>query len=191
MTSPELDRARQTLLAQLREHALVIGDVTLSSGQQASYYVDARRALLRPEGFLAAGQLIAAAAREAGADAVGGPVMAAIPLACAAIAVAGGSDLVGFFVRKERKEHGLQRWVEGPVEPGTSCLVVEDTVTTGGSTVAAIERIREEGLEITSTLCVVDRLAGGGDAISAAAGAPFQSLVTIDEIYPDRADRAG
>ncbi len=66
MTSPELDGARETLLAQLREHALVIGDVTLSSGQQASYYVDARRALLRPEGFLAAGQLIAAAAREAG-----------------------------------------------------------------------------------------------------------------------------
>ena len=70
MTSPELDGARETLLVQLREHALVIGDVTLSSGQQASYYVDARRALLRPEGFLAAGRLIAAAARDAGADAV-------------------------------------------------------------------------------------------------------------------------
>ncbi len=116
--------------------------------------------------------------------------MAAIPLACAAIAVPGGADLVGFFVRKERKEHGLQRWVEGPVEPGTSCLVVEDTVTTGSSTVAAIERIREEGLEIRANLCVVDRLAGGGEAIAAAAGAPFEALVTIDEIYPDRPDRA-
>ena len=191
MTSPELARARETLLAQLREHALVIGEVTLSSGQRASYYVDARRALLRPDGFLAAGRLIATAAREAGADAVGGPVMAAIPLACAAIAVPEGAGLVGFFVRKERKEHGLQRWVEGPVEPGTGCLVVEDTVTTGGSTVAAIERIREEGLEIEATLCVVDRLAGGGDAIAAASGAPFRSLVTIDDIYPDRPDRAG
>src|SRR3954469_4739391 len=190
MTSSELDGARETLLAQLREHALVIGDVTLSSGQQASYYVDARRALLRPEGFLAAGRLIAAVAREAGADAVGGPVMAAIPLACAGIAVPGGPDLVAFFVRKERKEHGLQRWVEGPVEPGTSCLVVEDTVTTGGSTVAAIERIREEGLDIQGALCLVDRLAGGADAIADAAQAPFRSLVTIDEIYPDRPDRA-
>jgi len=190
MTSPELAGARETLLAQLREHALVIGDVTLSSGQRASYYVDARRALLRPEGFLAVGRLIAGAAREAGADAVGGPVMAAIPLACAAIAVPEGSGLIGFFVRKERKEHGLQRWVEGPVEPGTGCLVVEDTVTTGGSTVAAIERIREEGLEIKATLCVVDRLAGGGDAIAAASEAPFRSLLTIDEIYPDRPDRA-
>jgi orotate phosphoribosyltransferase len=191
MTSPELAGARETLLAQLREHALVIGEVTLSSGQRASYYVDARRALLRPDGFLAAGRLIAGAAREAGADAVGGPVMAAIPLACAAIAVPEGSGLVGFFVRKERKEHGLQRWVEGPVEAGTGCLVVEDTVTTGGSTVAAIERIREEGLEIKATLCVVDRLAGGAEAIAVASGAPFRSLLTIDEIYPDRPDRAG
>jgi len=189
MSTPELAAARETLLAQLREHALVIGDVTLSSGQQASYYVDARRAIMRPEGFRAAGSLIAAAASEAGAEAVGGPVMAAIPLACAAIAVPEGDGLVGFFVRKERKEHGLQRWVEGPVERGTSCLVVEDTVTTGGSVVAAIERIREEGLEIRGALCVVDRLAGGAESIADAAGAPFQALVTIDEIYPDRPDR--
>jgi orotate phosphoribosyltransferase len=184
----DLERARETLLSELRDHALVIGEVTLSSGQQASYYVDARRALLRPAGFLAAGELIAAAAAEQGADAVGGPVMAAIPLACAAIAVPGGSALTGFFVRKERKEHGLQRWVEGPVEAGTRCLVVEDTVTTGGSTVSAIERIREEGLEIVGALCVVDRLAGGADAIAEAARAPFRALVTIDEIYPDRPD---
>ena len=190
MSTPDLAAARETLLAELREHALVIGDVTLSSGQRASYYVDARRAILRPAGFRAAGRLIAAAAQEVGAAAVGGPVMAAIPLACAAIAVPEGDELVGFFVRKERKEHGLQRWVEGPVEPGTSCLVVEDTVTTGGSTVAAIERIREEGLDIQGALCLVDRLAGGADAIADAAGAPFQALVTIDEIYPDRPDRS-
>jgi len=184
-----LDAARSTLIDELREHALVIGEVTLSSGQRASYYVDARRALLRPAGFLAAGELIAAAAVEAGAEAVGGPVTAAIPLACAAIAVPGGSGLTGFFVRKERKEHGLQRWVEGPVEKGTRCLVVEDTVTTGGSTVAAIERIREEGLEIVGALSVVDRLAGGAEAIAEAAGAPFRALVTIDELYPERPDR--
>ncbi len=118
--------------------------------------------------------------------AVGGPVMAAIPLACAAIAVPAGAGLVGFFVRKERKEHGLQRWVEGPVEPGARVLVVEDTVTTGGSTVAAIERIREQGLEVAGVLSVVDRLAGGGEAIEAAAEAPYRALVTIDELYPER-----
>ena len=115
--------------------------------------------------------------------------MAAIPLACAAIAVPRGDGLVGFFVRKERKEHGLQRWVEGPVQAGARCLVVEDTVTTGGSTVSAIERMREEGLEIVGALCVVDRLAGGAEAIAEAAGAPFQAIATIDEVYPDRPDR--
>lgn len=181
--------ARETLIQELREHALVIGEVTLSSGAKAQYYVDARRALLRPTGFLAAGELLAEAARDVGAVAVGGPVMAAIPLACAAIAVPGGSDLRGFFVRKERKAHGLQRWVEGPVEPGERVLVVEDTVTTGGSTVAAIERIREEGLEIAGAVCIVDRLAGGAEAIAAAADAPFRALTTIDDVYPERPDR--
>ena len=185
----DLDAAKQTLLAELRGHSLVIGEVTLSSGVKAQYYVDARRALLRQAGFLAAGELIAAAAAEVGATAVGGPATAAIPPACAALAVPAGSDLVGFFVRGERKQHGLQRWVEGPVQEGDRVLVVEDTVTTGGSTVKAIERIREQGLEPVSVIAVVDRLAGGGEAIEAAAAAPYRALVTIDEIYPDRPDR--
>jgi orotate phosphoribosyltransferase len=184
-----LDTAKHTLLAELREHSLLIGEVTLSSGVKADYYVDARRALLRPAGFRAAGTLIAAAATDAGATAVGGPVMAAIPLACAAIAVPGGEGLLGFFVRKERKEHGLQRWVEGPVSPGERCLVVEDTVTTGASTAAAIERIREEGLEVAAVLSVVDRLAGGAEAIETAAEAPYSALISIDELYPGRTDR--
>ena len=186
---PDLAAAKQTLLAELREHALVLGEVTLSSGAVAQYYVDARRTLMRPPGFVAAGELIAARAAELGADAVGGPATAAIAPSCAAIAVPAGSGLVAFFVRGERKEHGLQRWVEGPVEPGARCLVVEDTVTTGGSTAKAIERIREQGLEIAGVLAVVDRLAGAAERIEAAAGAPYSALVTIDEIYPDRPDR--
>jgi len=185
----DLDAARQTLLAELREHSLVIGEVTLSSGAMAQYYVDARRALLRPAGFLAAGELIATAAVEAGADAVGGPATAAIPPSCAALAVPAGQGLVGFFVRGERKQHGLQRWVEGPVEDGARCLVVEDTVTSGGSTVSAIERVAEQGLEVAGVIAVVDRLAGGGERIEAAARAPYRALLTIDEIYPERPDR--
>ena len=185
----DLDAAKRTLLAELREHSLVIGEVTLSSGAVAQYYVDARRTLLRPAGFRAAGELIAAAAVEAGANAVGGPATAAIPPACAALAVPGGQALVGFFVRGERKQHGLQRWVEGPVEPGARCLVVEDTVTSGGSTVKAIERIREQGLEVVGVIGVVDRLAGGGGTIEAAAAAPYRALVAIGELYPGRPDR--
>jgi len=185
----DLDAAKRTLLAELREYSLLIGEVTLAGGATAQYYVDARRALLRPAGFHAAGELIAAAAVEAGADAVGGPATAAIPPSCAALAVPAGQGLVGFFVRGERKQHGLQRWVEGPVEEGDKVLVVEDTVTTGGSTVKAIERVREQGLEPVAIVAVVDRLAGGGEAIEAAAAAPYRALVTIDELYPDRPDR--
>jgi orotate phosphoribosyltransferase len=182
--------ARETLLAELREHALVIGEVTLSSGKTAQYYVDAKRALLRPPAYRAAGELIASEAAERGATAVGGMTMGADPLACAAIGSDGGDGLVAFFVRKERKEHGLQRWIEGPeLGPGTRCLVVEDVVTTGGSTVRAIERIKEEGLEVAGVTAVVDRLAGGAEAIERAAGAPYRPLLTIDDLYPDRPDR--
>jgi orotate phosphoribosyltransferase len=185
----DLVAAKGTLLAELREHSLVIGEVILASGATAQYYVDARRALLRPAGFLAAGELIAAAAAEVEADAVGGPATAAIPPSCAALAVPAGKDLLGFFVRGERKQLGLQRWVEGAVEPGARCLVVEDTVTTGGSTAEAIGRIVEQGLEVVGVVAVVDRLAGGAERIEAAAGAPYRALITIDEIYPDRPDR--
>jgi orotate phosphoribosyltransferase len=185
---PDLDAAKQTLVAELREHSLILGEVTLASGAVAQYYVDARRTLMRPRGFRAAGELIAAAAHELGAVAVGGPATAAIPPACAAIA-GPGDDLVAFFVRSQRKEHGLQRWVEGPVEPGDRCLVVEDTVTTGGSTATAIGRVREEGLDVAGVIAVVDRLAGGAEKIEAAAEAPYRALVTIDELYPERPDR--
>jgi orotate phosphoribosyltransferase len=185
----DLAAAKDTLLAELREHSLVLGEVTLASGAIAQYYVDARRTLMRPGGFRAAGELIAAAAHELGATAVGGPATAAIPPACAPLAVEGGEDLVAFFVRGEKKQHGLQRWVEGPVEAGVKALVVEDTVTTGGSTAKAIERCREEGLEIAGVVAVVDRLAGGAQRIEAAAEAPYRALVTIDEIYPERPDR--
>jgi orotate phosphoribosyltransferase len=187
----DLEASKDTLLAELREHALVIGEVVLSSGLTAQYYVDAKRALLRPEAYRAAGELIAAEAGEREAVAVGGMTMGADPLACAAIGASGGEELVAFFVRKERKEHGLQRWIEGPIlEPGTPVLVVEDVVTTGGSTVKAIERILEEGHEVKGVVSVVDRLAGGAESISAASGgAPYHPLVTIDELHPDRPDR--
>jgi orotate phosphoribosyltransferase len=184
-----LTSARERLVTELREHALVIGEVTLTSGRKAQYYVDAKRAILRPAGFMAVGELVAEQARQAGATAVGGMTMGADPIACAALAA--GADVKAFFVRKERKEHGLQRWIEGPeLDPGEACLVVEDVVTTGGSTIAAIERIREEGLEVAGVVSVLDRLAGGGEAIrEATGGAPYTALATIDDVYPERPDR--
>jgi orotate phosphoribosyltransferase len=181
--------ARDRLLAELREHALVIGEVVLTSGATAQYLVDAKRAILRPAGFAALGELVAEQARMWGATAVGGMTMGADPIACAALA--GGADAKAFFVRKEAKQHGLARRIEGPLlEPGDSCMLVEDVVTTGGSTVRAIEAVRAEGHAICGVLAICDRLAGGGEAIEQAAGAPYRSLVTIDDVYPERPDRA-
>jgi orotate phosphoribosyltransferase len=182
--------ARTKLLEVLREQALVIGAVTLASGRTAQYYVDARRALLSPAGFVALGELVAAQARRLGAAAVGGPTLGADPIACSVLPEAGG-DLSAFIVRKDRKEHGLQRWIEGPSIPaGARALIVEDVVTSGGSLVTAIERVREEGIEIAGALAVVDRLAGGAAAIERALdGAPYVPLFTIDDVYPERPDR--
>ena len=180
--------ARERLVGELREHALVIGAVTLSSGRTARYYVDAKRAILRAVGFAALGELVAAEVASRDASAVGGLTMGADPVACAALA--GGADVKAFFVRKERKAHGLQRWIEGPaLRPGERCLIVEDVVTTGGSTVQAIERVREEGFAVVGVVSVLDRLAGGAEAIEAAAEAPYVALSTIDEVYPERPDR--
>jgi orotate phosphoribosyltransferase len=176
------------LIEELREHALVIGEVTLTSGATAQYYVDAKRAILRPAGFRALGELVAGHARAWGATAVGGLTMGADPVACAALA--GGADVKAFFVRKETKQHGLARRIEGPLlEPGDRCLVVEDVVTTGGSTLQAIAALQEAGHEVCGVVSVLDRLAGGGERIAAAAGAPYAPLATIDDVYPDRPDR--
>ena len=178
--------ASDTLVGELRRHALVIGEVTLTSGAKAQYYVDAKRAILLPAGFAALAELVSGYARRWEATAVGGLTMGADAPACAALA--GGADVKAFFVRKGTKAHGLQRRIEGPpLERGERCLIVEDVVTTGGSTVQAIEAVRAEGHDVVGVVAILDRLAGGAEAIvRAAAGAPYEALATIDDVYPDR-----
>jgi orotate phosphoribosyltransferase len=190
-SASELERSRERLVELLREHALVIGEVTLTSGRTASYYVDAKRVIMLPEAFGLLGELIGERVKACGASAVGGVPVSAIPLACAPLA-AEEPPKRAFIVRKERKEHGLQRWIEGPeLQAGERCVIVEDVVTTGGSTIEAIERVRSEGLTVAGVVCVLDRLAGGGESIQAAIGAEasYTALSTIDEVYPDRPDR--
>src|SRR3954464_11875995 len=192
--------ARARLSAELRAHALVVGEVVLTSGRTAQYYVDAKRAVLRPAGFKALAQLVAEPAQALGATAVGGGTgawgaaggggltMGADAPACAALA--GGADVKAFFVRKDVKQHGLQRRIEGPLlEPGDRCLIGEDVVTTGGSTVQAIDAVREAGHEIVGVVAILDPLAGGAAAIRAAVPAPYEPLATIDDVYPDRPDK--
>jgi orotate phosphoribosyltransferase len=112
--------------------------------------------------------------------------MGAAAPACAALA--GGADVKAFFVRKETKAHGLQRRIEGPpLEDGERCLIVEDVVTTGGSTVQAIEAVRDAGHDVCGVVAILDRLAGGAETIRrATGGAPYEPLATIDDVYPDR-----
>jgi len=180
--------AYERLLGSLREHALVIGEVVLTSGAVAQYLVDVKRAILLRDGFLALGELVAAQAAEWRATAVGGMTMGADPIACAALA--GGADVKAFFVRKEAKAHGLARRVEGPLlAAGDRCMLVEDVVTTGGSTIRALEVLRAEGHEVVGVLSICDRLAGGGEAIRAAAQVPYVALTTIDNVHPERPDR--
>ena len=180
--------ARERLLSELREHALVIGEVVLTSGASAQYLVDAKRAILRRPGFEALSELVAAQARAWDATAVGGMTMGADPIACAALA--GGADVKAFFVRKEVKAHGLARRIEGPpLERSDRCMLVEDVVTTGGSTIRALEALQAEGHEVVGVLAICDRLAGGAARIEQASQAPFEALTTIDEVYPERPDR--
>jgi orotate phosphoribosyltransferase len=183
-----LPNSRERLCAVLRDHALVIGEVVLASGRTSRYLIDAKRAILLPAGFLALAELVAEWARTWEATAVGGMTMGADPIACAALA--GGADVKAFFVRKEPKAHALGRQIEGPLlSESDRCLIVEDVVTTGGSTVRAIEAVRRAGHEICGVLAVCDRLAGGAEAIERAAEAPFVALTTIDDVYPERPDR--
>ena len=167
----------------------MIGEVTLTSGATARYYVDAKRAILRPAGFGALAELVAGCARRWEATAVGGLTMGADAPACSALA--GGAGVKAFFVRKETKQHGLQRRIEGPpLEPGERCQIDEDVVTTGGSTVQAIEAVRAEGFDVVGVITVLDRLAGGAEQIRLASDdAPYEALATIDDVYPDRPDR--
>ncbi len=189
--APELVIARHELARGLAEHALIVGDVVLTSGKTAKYYVDAKRTILRQPWFGALGALVAAEAVRVGATAIGGMTMGADPVACAGLAGLESAASRGdrspdkaFFVRKEAKQHGLSRRVEGPLlDERDRLLVVEDVVTTGGSTVKALEALEAEGRTVVGVLTVLDRLAGGAAAIEAKAGVPLTALVTIDEIY--------
>ena len=115
--------------------------------------------------------------------------MGADAVVCAALA--GGARARAFFVRKEAKAHGLQRRIEGPpLEADERCLVVEDVVTTGGSTLAAIAALKEARHQVCGVVSVLDRLAGAGSADRSRRASPYVALTTIDDIYPERPDRA-
>jgi orotate phosphoribosyltransferase len=175
MTEP---RAR---LAELvRKFAVVYGQVTLSSGAQADYYVDLRRVTLHHEAAPLIGRLVRELTADWSYQAVGGLTLGADPVA-AAVLHAPGPPVDAFVVRKEPKQHGMQRRIEGPDVMGLRVLAVEDTSTTGASVLTAVAALREAGADVVGVATVVDRDTGARQAIEAA-GVPYRAVLELGEI---------
>ena len=163
-----------------REKALKFGDFTLASGKQAKYYLDGKQVTLDATGARLIGEGILDLLAERLPAAVGGMSIGADPIVAAVLTIAGlrGLPLRGFMVRKEAKGHGTARYLEGPVLPGDEVAILEDVVTTGGSSLLAIQRAEEFGLRVTRVVAIVDRLEGGAEAFRSR-GYAFDSLLTI------------
>lgn len=178
---------RQELIELLRMHSYREGDFVLASGRRSPFYVDVRRTALLGRGSVLIGDLILDAMHARGwhPRAVGGLTLGADPLATA-VALRASERGVGcdaFIVRKEAKGHGTGRQVEwaGGVEPGSDVVVLDDSVTTGGSTLKAVEVLRADGYRVIGAVCVVDRREGAMEAL-AASGVPLVALVGLEEL---------
>jgi orotate phosphoribosyltransferase len=173
------------LIGLVESKALKRGTFRLASGREATFYLDAKQVVLDAHGSMLVGRAILERLRSLGPlpAAVGGMSIGADPITSAVITMAGieGLPLKGFMVRKEPKDHGTKKSVEGPVEPGQRVVIVEDVTTTGGSSLLAIDRVHEFGLIVERVVTVIDRLAGAKDAF-AARGIPLESLVTIRDL---------
>ncbi len=157
---------RDALLREITSKAVVHGKVTLSSGREADYYVDLRRITLDATAAPLVGAVMLDLTENLDFDAVGGLTLGADPVAAAMLHVAAsrGRKLDAFVVRKEGKAHGLQRRIEGPDVAGRRVLAVEDTSTTGGSVLTAVEALREAGAEVVGVAVIVER--GAADAVA-------------------------
>ncbi len=164
----------------VQQQSLRFGDFTLASGKKAKFYLDCRQLTLHPQGANQVGAGMLSLLGDNLPAAVGGMAIGADPITAATITLAGqrGLDLRGFIVRKEAKQHGMGRQVEGPVTAGETVVVVEDVVTSGGSALAAVEACKQFGLNVTGVLAVIDRLEGGRQAIEAA-GLTLKTLLTV------------
>ncbi len=174
---------KQALVTLVKEKALKFGDFTLASGKKAKYYLDGKQVTLDAAGAKLIGEGILDLLGHKLPAAVGGMAIGADPITAAVVTMAGvrGVPLKGVLIRKEPKGHGLQKFVEGPVNPGDDIVIVEDVVTTGGSSLLAIERVEEFGLKVTGVITIIDRLEGGAAAF-AARGYKLTSLLTIRDL---------
>jgi orotate phosphoribosyltransferase len=173
--------AKSELIKEIKEKAVVHGKVTLSSGKEADYYIDLRRVTLDAVAAPLVGQAMLDATKGLDYEAVGGLTLGADPVATAMMHMAkvNGRALNSFVVRKEGKAHGLQRRIEGPDVAGKRVLAVEDTSTTGGSVLTAVEALEQAGAIVVGVAVVVDRGAG---AKVEAAGLQYISVISLEEL---------
>ena len=172
---------KSELIREIKEKAVVHGRVTLSSGKEADYYIDLRRVTLDGVAAPLVGQAMLDATADLDYEAVGGLTLGADPVATAMmhVAKANGRVLNSFVVRKEGKAHGLQRRIEGPDVAGKRVLAVEDTSTTGGSVLTAVEALEQAGAIVVGVAVVVDR--GAGAKIEQA-GLKYISVISLEEL---------
>lgn len=184
-TAPTTLGAHHRLGALLAERSFRTGDFTLASGRQSSYYVDCRLTTMHAEGQALIGPVALDALGAAGLHPrmIGGLTMGADPIAYAVAAESfrRGTPIHAFSVRKEAKEHGRGRRIEGCFEPGAHVVIVEDVITTGGSALRACEAVRQAGGEVLAVLALVDRCEGGREAIEKS-GHSVVSLYTVDDL---------
>ncbi len=171
---------RDRLAELVRELAVVHGKVILSSGKEADYYVDLRRATLQHQAAPLIGKLLRELVSDWEFDAVGGLTMGADPVALAVLH-APGRPLDAFVVRKAAKTHGMQRQIEGPDVAGKRVLVVEDTTTTGNSPLTAVRALRDAGATVVGVATVVDRETGA-DQVIAAEGLEYRSILSLKDL---------
>ncbi len=178
---------RDRLLQIIKEKSYEKKEVVLASGKKSDFYIDCRQTTLHPEGAYLVGKILCAMIKESGLqiEAVGGPTMGADPIATAISIISHleGNPLPAFIVRKEPKKHGLGQWIEGKknLEKGANVAIVEDVVTTGGSSLQAVKRIEEEGLKVVAVFAVVDREEGGAEKIREA-GYEFKAIFTKRDV---------
>jgi orotate phosphoribosyltransferase len=173
---------KQELLKLIQEKAVVRGQRTLASGKVSQYYIDGKQVTLDAQGLFLAAKVILHMAQAAGADAVGGPTLGADPIAAAVSVLSSqsGKPLKAFIVRKEAKDHGMQKMIEGPaLSPGDKVIMLEDVITTGGSVLKAILEVEKLGAKVVKTICLVDRNEG---AVEALAGYNYSPIFTLRDL---------
>lgn len=183
---------RERLRQLLTRHSLMFGDFTLVSGRKSKFYFDSKKTTCLPEGsYLAAVEILRTIREhEIEAEAIGGMTLGADPLVCpvAALSHIEGPPLRAFIVRKATKGHGTERRIEGNLEPGSRVIVVDDVVTTGGSTLSAVGAAEAAGHRVVAVLCLVDREEGGADKLAAW---PYYPLFRRHEIFDESSESRG